>query len=256
MADTTSTSTSTQPQVKGWATLKKRLIEEKVEVALWATRIFTIFFTFGYFVPIFGNAYNAYYKALMSNAATSALRLHQRIPRVSFSKEFLQQLLSEDSCHYLLYSLIFLYVAPVGLVLLPVFLFAVLQFSRYSLILLDDLGQNSWWAARLLISLVEFQTYNILRLVAFVEIVLMPIAVLLILVGKAGLITPFVYYHFLQLRYTSRRNRYTRTMFYELRVLLEHTANKPSVPGFVRSALRTIVAFTLRLAPQLPPGQQ
>ena len=39
----------------------------------------------------------------MSNAATSALRLHQRLPRVAFTREFLATLLLEDSAHYLLY---------------------------------------------------------------------------------------------------------------------------------------------------------
>lgn len=53
----------------------------------------------------------------MSNAATSALRLHQRIPRVTLTQEFLSLLLLEDSCHYLIYSLIFLYVLPVTCIL-------------------------------------------------------------------------------------------------------------------------------------------
>jgi hypothetical protein len=92
-------------------------------------------------------------------------------------------------------------------VLLPVFLFAVLHSASYSLTLLDvstvffmkklnikqfimclmtlnftlqTLGHNSWWGARLLISLVEFQSRNILRLVAFTEIFLMPFTIVLI----------------------------------------------------------------------------
>ena len=57
----------------------------------------------------------------MSNAATSALRLHQRIPRVAFTREFLATLLLEDSAHYLLYSVMFLYAGsdPVTVALLP-----------------------------------------------------------------------------------------------------------------------------------------
>lgn len=46
--------------------------------------------------------------------------------------------------------------------------------------LLQTLGQNSWWGARLLISLVEFQTRNILRLAAFSEIFLMPLVIMLV----------------------------------------------------------------------------
>nr|CAD7401913.1 unnamed protein product [Timema poppensis] len=242
-------------QPRGWEALKQHVIDHKVEVALWATRIFTILFTLGYFIPIFGNPYNAYYKALMSNAATSALRLHQRIPRVTFTREFLALLLLEDSCHYLFFSLIFLYVSPVTLVLLPVFLFGVLHSASYSLTLLDTLGQNSWWGARLLISLVEFQSRNILRLVAFTEIFLMPFTIVLIFLGRAGLLTPFIYYHFLTLRYSSRRNPYTRNMFYELRLLTEGVAAKPSMPGFLRTILLSVVKFTSRLAPPQQPQQ-
>lgn len=252
----TFTSSSTAPQAKGWDVLKQHVIDHKVEVALWATRVFTILFTCGFFIPLLGNPYNAYYKALMSNAATSALRLHQRIPRVTLSREFLTMLLLEDSCHYLFFSLIFLYVTPVTLVLLPVFLFAVLHSASYSLTLLDTLGHNSWWGARLLISLVEFQSRNILRLVAFTEIFLMPYTIVLIFLGRAGLLTPLIYYHFLTLRYSSRRNPYTRNMFYELRLVLESTAGKPGTPTFLRNILLSVVAFASRLAPQQQPAQQ
>lgn len=53
----------------------------------------------------------------MNNAATSALRLHQRVPHVQLNRQFLERLFVEDSCHYLLYSLIFLYIAPVTCIL-------------------------------------------------------------------------------------------------------------------------------------------
>ena len=56
----------------------------------------------------FRNPYSAYYKALVANAATSALRLHQRQPRLHFSREFIASVLLEDSFHYMFYSLIFL----------------------------------------------------------------------------------------------------------------------------------------------------
>lgn len=137
----------------------------------------------------------------MANAMTSALRLHQRMPRIAFTREYLSLLLMEDSCHYLFFSLIYLYVAPVLVIPIPIVLFAILHSASYSLTLLDvsiykertnlcyltvscfnfqTLGQNSWWGARLLISLVEFQTRNILRLAAFSEIFLMPLVIILV----------------------------------------------------------------------------
>lgn len=239
--------------------LKLHVLTHKIDVALWVIRILTVIFTIGYFIPLFGSAQNAYYKALLSNAATSALRLHQRLGTVQFTRQFLTQLLLEDSCHYLFYSLIFIYVAPITLVLLPVVLFAILHSASYSLTLLDTLGHNAWWGARLLISIVEFQSRNILRLVSFTEIVLMPLCVVLVLMGKAGLLTPFIYYHFLIQRYTSRRNPYTRNMFHELRILFESTAAKPSMPGIIRQILLAVVSFTTKLSPPqvaAPPNPQ
>ncbi|KAF5296992.1 hypothetical protein FQR65_LT10144 [Abscondita terminalis] len=117
----------------------------------------------------------------------------------------------------------------------------------------ESLGHNAWWGARLLISLVEFQSRNILRLISFTEIVLMPLCVILVLTGKAGLLTPFIYYHFLVQRYTSRRNPYTRNMFHELRILLESTAHKPNMPAIISNVLLAIVNFATKLAPpQIP----
>lgn len=247
------------PRSLNYEALKAHIISHKINCGLWLIRVIGILCSIAYFIPIFGNPYNYYYKVLLANAAISALRLHQRIGRVQFTRQFAAELLSEDSCHYLFYSLIFLYVSPVSLVLVPIILFCVLHSASYSLTLLDTLGQNSWWGARLLISLVEFQSLNILKAVAFTEIFLMPYTVLLILLGRASLLTPFIYYHFLTQRYTSRRNPYTRNMFRELRVLFENTAAKPSMPSFVKQFLLLIVNFTTKLAPvqiQMPPNQQ
>ncbi|VEN50299.1 unnamed protein product [Callosobruchus maculatus] len=180
MSDPTSPP-SPSPRTLNIEALKAHVLSHKIDCGLWAIRISTLFFALGYLIPIFGSAYNLYYKVLIANAAISALRLHQRLGRVSLSREFLAQLLTEDSCHYLFYSMIFLYVPPFMLVLIPIVLFCLLHSASYSLTLLDTLGQNSWWVARLLISLVEFQSLNILRTVAFTEIILMPYTVLLIL---------------------------------------------------------------------------
>ncbi|KAG5899966.1 hypothetical protein JTB14_034537 [Gonioctena quinquepunctata] len=255
-ADTSAS--NNQARAVNFEALKLHVVAHKIDCGLWAIRVLAIFFAFGYFIPIFGNAYSYYYKVLIANAAINALRLHQRVGRVTLSREFLSALLTEDSCHYLFYSMIFLYVSPLSLVLVPILLFCILHAASYSLTLLDTLGQNSWWGARLLISLVEFQSLNILRAVAFTEIVLMPYAVVLILLGKASLLTPFIYYHFLTQRYNSRRNPYTRNMFRELRILFENTASKPSMPTILRKVLLAVVNFTCKLAPvpiQAPPQQ-
>ncbi|KAK7084250.1 Transmembrane protein 33 [Halocaridina rubra] len=233
----------------GMEAFKTYVMEHKVDTALWATRALTLLFCISYFIPIFGNPYSSYQKVLMSNAATSALRLHQRIPTVQFSREFLTQLLMEDSAHYLLYSIIFMYTAPIMMVLAPIFLFALLHFASYSLGLLDVIGQNNALGSRFLISLVEFQHRNILRGAAFVEIFLMPLCVIFLFLGRVNLITPFVYYRFLTLRYSSRRNPYTRNMFHELRMTAETSVNRPGSPEFLRNAVNRAIVFISGLAP-------
>lgn len=62
------------------------------------------------------------------------------MPRLQFSREYFALLLVEDSCHYLFFSTIFLYVSPFFLILLPVVLFAILHAASYSLTLLDVSG--------------------------------------------------------------------------------------------------------------------
>uniref|UniRef100_A0A0K8WK73 Protein Kr-h2 n=2 Tax=Bactrocera latifrons TaxID=174628 RepID=A0A0K8WK73_BACLA len=232
-----STSSSTPPpqQDSNGNVLEKmqqHIRTNKVDVAMWATRILTVLFTFSYLVPLISNQQSSFNKVLLSNAATSALRLHQRLPSFAFTREFLARLFMEDSCHYLMFSLIFFNAQPTLLILIPIVLFAVLHASSYSLKLLDIIGQNSWWGARFLISLVEFQASNILKAAAFAEIFIMPLAIVFTFRGKTGLMTPIVYYHFLVMRYSSRRNPYTRNAFAELRVKAEAlAASSPAVVG-------------------------
>lgn len=251
--DDVPTSSSSPPQQEN---IPAKLIEHakanKIDVAMWATRIMAISFGILYILPIFGNRQSSFNKVLLSNAATSALRLHQRLPSFTFSREFLSRLFVEDSCHYLMFSLIFFNATPTFLILIPIVLFAILHASSYSLKLLDLVGKNSWWGARFLISLVEFQAANILKATAFSEIFIMPLAVIMTFTGRVGIMTPIVYYHFLVMRYSSRRNPYTRNAFAELRMVTDSLAARS--PPFVARILRAIIAFVNRLAPAPQPA--
>lgn len=221
---------------------------------MWMTRLLTIIFaTFGYILPIFGsflgNPSACYYKTMMAAAATSALRLHQRLPRIQLSREFAASMMTEDSAHYLLYSVIFIFASgPITMALLPALLFAVLHAGSYTLNLLDALGTpNSVWPMRMLISLVELQSRNILRMVAFTEIFLLPITVMNVFRGVTWLVGPLVYYRFLGLRYSSRRNPYTRTVFYMLRMSLEKTAEHPNMPNGVKVLIYKLISVVCSL---------
>lgn len=233
----------------GMSAVSAHMLANKVDAGLWATRALTLIFCISYFLPFFSLPESSYQKVLMSNAATSALRLHQRVRGVTLTREFLMQVMAEDSAHYLMYSLNFLPCAPVTLVLVPVMLFALLHFASYSLTLFDVAGENNALAPRWLISFVEYQQANILRGAAFVEIFLMPLTIINLFYGRVNLVTPFVFYQFLSLRYRSRRNPYTRLMFYELRVSAEQFAAKTFVPQFVRRLINGMVNSISTLAP-------
>lgn len=50
MADSSTETNSEQPGVPA---LKKHIAENKVDFALWITRVLTVLFTVGYFIPLF-----------------------------------------------------------------------------------------------------------------------------------------------------------------------------------------------------------
>jgi len=247
----------TPPAARGFSTMTALMSSRKIDVGLWLTRLLTIAFAFAYIIPIFGNSpHSSYSKAFMASAATSALRLHQRKPVVQFTRVFGMELLQEDSLHYLIYSVLWLMApAPTTVALLPILLFAILHFASFSLTLLDALGQNSWWGARMLISLVELQSRNILRMVAFSEIFLMPLSIVFIFTGQTSMVTPFMYYRFICMRYASRRNPYTRNMFHELRLAAEEASRSPRMPTAVTNLMYKAIGLVSRMAPVMEAQQ-
>ncbi|XP_052795344.1 transmembrane protein 33-like [Mya arenaria] len=228
------------------------LLSNKVEATLWLTRVFSVVCSVMFLLPIFGgNQYTHFQRALLSAAATSALRLHQRLPNFQFSRVFLSLLFAEDSCHYLFYCIIFLNSYPITMVLVPIFLFALLHACSYTKNLLNVLGPNSMMFMRNLIAKLQAHQTNVLRFIACSEIFLMPALVFMTFSGRATIFHPFVYYRFLTLRYASRRNPYCRTLFYELRLTVEYLCNNPRCPQFVRNIGFKSIALISRFAPQV-----
>ncbi|KAK3100034.1 hypothetical protein FSP39_013746 [Pinctada imbricata] len=233
-------------------TVLNYMLSNKVEAGLWLTRVFTVVCTVLFFFPIIGdNPYGFYQRVFISSAATSALRLHQRLPHIQFSRQFMGMLFAEDSCHYLIFSLIFMNSYPITMALIPVFLFALLHACSYTKNLLNVMGPQSMQIIRSLIDKLTQQQINILRFIACTEIFLMPAVFFMIFVGKCSIFLPAIYYRFLTLRYASRRNPYCRTLFSELRMTIEHFISRPQCPGFLRNALTKGIALISRLAPQV-----
>ncbi|KAG1701395.1 Transmembrane protein 33 [Nymphon striatum] len=190
----------------------KYMIERRIDSLLWLTRISSMLFTIGYFFPFFGNPYSSYQKALISNAATSAL-----------------------------------------LALLPIALFAFLHSTYFSAALAEKFGcQNSFMMIKLR-NFVTNQQVNIFRMIAMSEITLMPVCVIMIFSGQISLMTPFIFYRFLIMRYSSQRNPYTRNTFAELRFVTEHAILNPRCPQFIGNLCRTVISFIIRLAPPTAP---
>jgi hypothetical protein len=229
------------------------LTSNKTEAALLATRFSTVLFALLYIIPFAGGP-SCFRKALIANAATSALRLHQRLPGVTLSRAFLGQLVAEDSAHYLLFSVIFLYSSPITLVLLPIALFAFLHLSSNALVLMDKTGTRASKLGNLLAYVVQNYQKTILLTVAMSEIILMPITVLAVLTGLTSLVTPFIYYRFLSFRYASRRNPYTRQTFRQVRLSVEQIIFLPACPQIVRTIGQKAIELTCRLAPTMVPA--
>ncbi|KAG7264307.1 hypothetical protein CRUP_020993 [Coryphaenoides rupestris] len=199
------------------------LLSNKLETAMWLSRLFTVYCSVMFILPLLGAhaAANFYQRALLANALTSALRLHQRLPHFQLSRAFLAQALQEDSCHYLLYSLI---LRLPHFQLSRAFLAQALQedschYLLYSLIL--SVGPASLPLIRNFLDKLTANQQNVLKFIACNEIFLMPATVFMLF----------------------------STLFTELRVLLEHVIMKPTCPAFFRKMCLSSIAFISRLAP-------
>eukprot|EP00096_Caligus_rogercresseyi_P016143 TRINITY_DN870_c0_g2_i1.p1 TRINITY_DN870_c0_g2~~TRINITY_DN870_c0_g2_i1.p1 ORF type:complete len:252 (+),score=85.03 TRINITY_DN870_c0_g2_i1:110-865(+) len=243
--------TDSSPRPSGLSGVLRQLSTQKIEAALWGTRVLTILYTLSYIFPILGGQPSAYFgKALLSNAATSALRLHQRISpgRLSW-RELLGQVLLEDSAHYLGFSLIFYFgcLETVSLVLVPVFMFALLHASSYTLTLLDILSPGPMWIKKIIVQFTKNFSSDALRIIALSEIFIMPLTVVFVLTGKVIAFTPYPYFKFLSYRYASRRNPYSKNMFQELRIFLEQASDK--IPASLRSLVHKAIQIISGMAP-------
>ncbi|ESO07431.1 hypothetical protein HELRODRAFT_76712 [Helobdella robusta] len=228
------------------------MLSNKIEACLWLTRLFTIFATVNYFFGLLSDSphlLSYYQKVLLSNAITSALRLHQRVPNFQFTREYFGQLFLEDSAHYLIYSILFITSGTISMAILPLFLYALLHAQAYTKQLLNLIGPSSLSLVRNLLSKLEQNQVNILRFIACSEIFLMPAIILTFFTGQGSLFLPFLYYRFLSLRYSSRRNPYCKQLFCELRMSAESLCSGETCPQFIRSIVHKIISIICRLAP-------
>jgi hypothetical protein len=90
---------------------------------------------------------------------------------------------------------------------------------------------------------------DIMRFAALCEIMLVPTIFVMMFSGKIGVFVSYIYYRFLCMRYTSRRNPYSRIMFYELRVGIESYTGQPSCPQMVKNLTQRAIDLIIRFSP-------
>ncbi|OQV16680.1 putative Transmembrane protein 33 [Hypsibius exemplaris] len=243
-------STDAPPTAGRQAGMAGLLSDKRTDLLMNVTRLFVLIFTLGYLTGLGGNA--AFHKALMAMAASSALRLYQRTREPgsrggggSYAQTF-AALLNEDSCHHLLYCILFLIGSPVTFVLLPICVFAFLHSMSFFVKLSNEMNMGTA-LFRPIGRLLEAEQQRLLMTAAVGEIMMMLVSVFMVVTGKIMLVAPFMYYRFLQLRYRSRRNPYCRLVFTQLRIGAERIALQ--APPVVGNVITKAVAFISRLAP-------
>ncbi|CAK8684209.1 transmembrane protein 33-like [Clavelina lepadiformis] len=229
---------------------------KKVGTAMWVMRWYTIFLSIQYmfFCSAFDMA-QYFQRAMLANGIVCALRLHQRVPEFRFSRHHLALLLQEDSAHYLIYSLIFLASHPITIALMPVAVFALLHACSFTRQMLDMHGPNSYFMARKLINHVAKHQATLFRFIALNEVLVLPTICVMLIMGRAAIFAPFLYYKFVQYRYLSKRNPYSRIIFYELRLALEHMSRSPNCPAFLGSLVARVIIIVTKLAPSIQQQQ-
>lgn len=135
---------------------------------------------------------------------------------------------------------------------MPIAAFATLHVSAYIKTILSAAGasETAGGLLRRPLNAVLARDKDIMRFVAVCEIMLAPIILLMIFSGKTTLFMPFVYYRFVCMRYSSRRNPYNRAMFHELRLALETMTSQASCPQLVKNLGDKLINLVIRFAPQ------
>jgi hypothetical protein len=253
---TTNDSTTTDSGPSAFLKLSTLFKSNTLDAAAWGIRIYIVILSLLYILlggaipSVDGN----YKKAMIANALVACIRLHQRMGgNFSLNRQAIELVFREDSAHYLVYSIIFL-MQPVKITmaLLPISLMAMIHAVKYGYKVLDTTG---WAAGRSILNYIAVKQQILFRLVALTEIFLMPALIVMVILGRAQLFSPFLYYRYLMLRYLSQRNAYCRQVFYELKMAGDQYKNSPTMPGFLKKAIDMAQKLCLRLVPAQGPAQ-
>lgn len=219
---TSSTSrTDSATRLRGWNAVIEHIKGHRVNFILAVTRLLTVLCTISYLIGFPGPAQNRFKQALLLNAATSSLRLHQRMPPPQLnqlSRAYFMNLIREDSFHYLIFPMMFLTGNPITLALLPCCLYALFNLAVYTITILDKYGDQDRLKARVLDFVAKYQQ-SLLHTIALSEVALVPIVVISVFTQVVGILVPMLYYKFILLRYNSTRNFQLKLLLSQIRAL-------------------------------------
>lgn len=204
---------------RGWDAVIEHIKSRKIEFILAVTRALTVLCTISYLTGFPGPAQNRYKQALLMNAATSSLRLHQRMPPPQMnqlSRVYFTNLMKEDSFHYLIFPLMFFSGQPITLALLPCSLYALFNLAVYAISILDKLGDQDQLKVKISNFVAKYQQ-SLLHTIALSEVAMMPIVVVSVFTRVVSILVPLFYYRFLLLRYNSTRNAHLKLLVSQIR---------------------------------------
>lgn len=239
---------------EGITKLRDFLRTRRLELGLLVSRLVTIFFCVFYIFPIFGMTTLFFRRALFASAITSAMRLYQRLPPpYSLTREFFMSLVLEDSCHYLFYSILFLYFGHITFSLIPILLYSLLHAASFILGMMEKVKGPAARYSGLgsFLSFCTSRTTSVLKMVAMAEVGLMAVILFNSFMGSVSILAIFVYYRFLYLRYASKRNHGVKTVFHEMRLAAEDFITK-GCPTFIAKMITITIAILCKLAPDVP----
>lgn len=247
-SDQPSQETNAPPRPSSFVSLSNLFKANKLDAAAWCIRMYIVILSVFYI--LLGGALPSvdtnYKKALIANAFVACIRLHQRMNgQFALSKAHMEMVFREDSAHYLIFSIIFL-MQPIKITmaLMPIAIMAMVHAVKYGFRVLEAIGTDK---GRSLLNFVAVKQQILFRLVALTEIFLMPALVVMVCLGRAQIFSPFLYYRYVKLRYSSQRNAYCRQVFYELRMTAHQYKSSPSMPGFLKKAIDGVENVCMRL---------
>lgn len=249
MADTAQEPTSPTGTAAAPGGLMAFFTHNRVDVFATVMRCFLVFQCI---LLAMGGSMEAYHYVMFAAVTVNAIRLLQRIGRPQFNTMYLQSAMLEDSSHYVLYALLFLTTAPSLLVAIPVTVFAIFHIIEFIRKLLAATGRRDGSLdARL--AAIQLKSSIAYQFVARMELIILIVVILRVFQGISLFAAVLImsYTNFLQMRYMSRRNRYPRQAWHDLRVFIDGVAANERCPGIVRTIIGKATGMVDNIAAQL-----